>query len=148
MFFYLIIVNFLVAASVSLVVISFFSKSINNILQRIINDPINTSWAKYTKFAGMVVGISSGIRVYDVEKYITPVTYSKDGNKIIELTSERWFLEVYRTVIETLQGLAWMMLLFFVIALLAYVIVRWAEMKYPNSKKEYKTNCKYAIMPL
>ncbi len=136
MFFYLIIVNFLVAASVSLVVISFFSKSINNILQRIINDPINTSWAKYTKFAGMVVGISSGIRVYDVEKYITPVTYSKDGNKIIELTSERWFLEVYRTVIETLQGLAWMMLLFFVIALLAYVIVRWAEMKYPNSKKE------------
>ena len=87
MFFYLIIVNFLVAASVSLVVISFFSKSINNILQRIINDPINTSWAKYTKFAGMVVGISSGIRVYDVEKYITPVTYSKDGNKIIELTS-------------------------------------------------------------
>lgn len=136
MFFYLIIVNFLVAASVSLVVISFFSKSINNILKRIINDPINTSWAKYTKFAGMVVGISSGIRVYDVEKYITPVTYSKDGNKIIELTSERWFLEVYRTVIETLQGLAWMMLLFFVIALLAYVIVRWAEMKYPNSKKE------------
>lgn len=136
MFFYLIIVNFLVAASVSLVVISFFSKSINNILQRIINDPINTSWAKYTKFAGMVVGISSGIRVYDVEKYITPVTYSKDGNKIIELTSERWFLEVYRTVIETLQGLAWMMLLFFVISLLAYVIVRWAEMKYPNSKKE------------
>ena len=84
----------------------------------------------------MVVGISSGIRVYDVEKYITPVTYSKDGNKIIELTSERWFLEVYRTVIETLQGLAWMMLLFFVIALLAYVIVRWAEMKYPHSKKE------------
>lgn len=136
MFFYLIIVNFLVAASVSLVVISFFSKSINNILQRIINDPINTSWAKYTKFAGMVVGISSGIRVYDVEKYITPVTYSKDGNKIIELTSERWFLEVYRTVIETLQGLAWMMLLFFVIALLAYVIVRWTEMKYPHSKKE------------
>lgn len=135
MFFYLIIVNFLVAASVSLVVISFFSKSINNILQRIINDPINTSWAKYTKFAGMVVGISSGIRVYDVEKYITPVTYSKDGNKIIELTSERWFLEVYRTVIETLQGLAWMMLLFFVIALLAYVIVRWAEMKYPNQTK-------------
>ncbi len=136
MFFYLIIVNFLVAASVSLVVISFFSKSINNILQRIINDPINTSWAKYTKFAGMVVGISSGIRVYDVEKYITPVTYSKDGSKIIELTSERWFLEVYRTVIETLQGLAWMMLLFFVISLLAYVIVRWAEMKYPHSKKE------------
>jgi len=134
MFFYLIVVNFLVAASVSLVVISFFSKSINNIVNRIIDDPINTSWAKYTKFAGMVVGISSGIRVYDVEKYISPVMYSKDGNKALELTTERWFLEVYRTVIETLQGLAWMMLVFFVVSLLAYVIVRWAEIKYKNQK--------------
>ncbi|MDI6976087.1 hypothetical protein [Serratia sp. Se-RSBMAAmG] len=134
MFFYLIVVNFLVAASVSLVVISFFSKSINNIVNRIIDDPINISWAKYTKFAGMVVGISSGIRVYDVEKYISPVMYGKDGNKALELTTERWFLEVYRTVIETLQGLAWMMLVFFVVSLLAYVIVRWAEIKYKNQK--------------
>ncbi len=134
MFFYLIVVNFLVAASVSLVVISFFSKSINNIVNRIIDDPINTSWAKYTKFAGMVVGISSGIRVYDVEKYISPVMYGKDGNNALELTTERWFLEVYRTVIETLQGLAWMMLVFFVVSLLAYVIVRWAEIKYKNQK--------------
>ncbi len=49
---------------------------------------------------------------------------------MIELTQERWVLEIYRTIIETLQGLAWMMLVFFMVALLAYVIVRWAEIKH------------------
>jgi hypothetical protein len=38
-------------------------------------------------------------------------------------------LEVYRTIIESLQGIAWLLLVFFVIALLAYVIVRIFEMK-------------------
>lgn len=53
----------------------------------------------------------------------------KDGVRIIALTTERWVLEVYRTVIETLQGIAWMLLAFFAVALLAYVIVRLSELK-------------------
>jgi len=131
MFLTLMLTNFLIAVIVSFIVISVFSKSINAILSRIINDPINTSWAKYTKFAGIVVGVSSGVRMYEMEKYITPVLYNtKDNNYIVELTSDRWILEIYRTVIETLQGLAWMMLVFFVISLIAYVIVRWSEVKY------------------
>lgn len=130
MFYYLMFANFAIAAFVSLVVIGIFSSSITSIVGRIINDPISPSWAKYTKFAGMVVGISSGIRVYDMERYITPLNYNKDhGNQIIQLTSERWFLEIYRTLIETLQGLAWMLLVFFIVSLLAYVVVRFAEIK-------------------
>lgn len=134
MFYYLIITTFVLALSVSFLVMWIFSSSINNILARIIHDPIHTAWAKYTKFAGMVVGTSSGIRIYDMEKYITPLTYEGTGEHqksvIIELTQQRWFLEIYRTIIETLQGLAWMMLLFFMVALFAYVIVRWSEIKY------------------
>lgn len=53
----------------------------------------------------------------------------KDKTQIIALTSERWVLEVYRTVIQTLQGIAWMLLAFFAVALLAYVIVRSSELK-------------------
>ena len=53
----------------------------------------------------------------------------KDKTRIIALTTERWVLEVYRTVIETLQGIAWMLLAFFAVALLAYVIVRLSELK-------------------
>lgn len=131
MFYYLIVTTFVLALLVSFVVMRIFSNSINRILARIIHDPIHEAWARYTKFAGMVVGTSSGIRIYDMEKYITPLTYSENDQKIIiELTQERWFLEIYRTLIETLQGLAWMMLVFFMVALFAYVIVRWSEMKY------------------
>jgi hypothetical protein len=124
-----------VAALTSLIIVCMFSKSINNIMQRIINDAINTTWAKYTKFAGLVVGISSGIRIYEMEKYINPINYSNTSEQtILELTKERWFLEIFRTFVETVQGLAWMFFVFFVIALLAYVIVRAAELKY--AKKE------------
>ncbi|AMW77856.1 hypothetical protein AMD27_02415 [Acinetobacter sp. TGL-Y2] len=132
MFYYLIITTFILALSVSWLVMWLFSSSINQILARIIHDPIHQAWAKYTKFSGMVVGTSSGIRIYDMEKYITPISYNGENQKtvILELTEQRWFLEIYRTIIETLQGLAWMMLLFFMVALIAYVIVRWSEMKY------------------
>lgn len=130
MFFSLLLVNFLVAFSVSYIIVFFFSKSVNDIMDRVISDKIHTAWVKYVKFASMVVGISSGVRIYDIEKYINPVTYGKSGNTIISLNSERWSLEVFRTVIETLQGLTWVFLLFFIVALLAYVIVRFAEIKY------------------
>ncbi len=131
MFYYLMISTFVLALGVSFMVMRLFAQSIQDILARIIQDPIHDAWAKYTKFAGMVVGTSSGIRIYDMEKYITPLTYTDNNKKIvIELTQERWVLEIYRTIIETLQGLAWMMLVFFMVALLAYVIVRWAEIKH------------------
>lgn len=136
MFYYLIISTFALALLVSFVVMRLFSGSINAILARIIHDPIHEAWAKYTKFAGMVVGTSSGIRIYDMEKYITPLTYAENDKRIvIELTQERWVLEIYRTIIETLQGLAWMMLVFFMVALIAYVIVRWSEIKYAAKSK-------------
>lgn len=132
MFYYLLLTNFLIAVAVSFIVVSLFSKSIDKILNRIINDPINSTWAKYTKFAGLVVGISSGIRIYEMEKYITPLINTKDNNYVIELTSQRWVLEIFRTIIETLQGLAWMLFVFFVIALISYVLVRMSELKYKN----------------
>lgn len=134
MFYLLILSNFIIATLTSVVIIYMFSKSINKIMERIINDPINTTWAKYTKFAGLVVGISSGIRIYEMEKYINPITYSTEKANILELTTERWFLEIFRTLIETVQGLAWMFFVFFVISLLAYVVVRVSELKY--KKKE------------
>ena len=136
MFYYWIISTFALALLVSFIVMRLFSSSINAILARIIHDPIHEAWAKYTKFAGMVVGTSSGIRIYDMEKYITPLTYAENDKRIvIELTQERWVLEIYRTIIETLQGLAWMMLVFFMVALIAYVIVRWSEIKYAAKSK-------------
>jgi len=128
MFLTLLLVTLVLSFAVSLIVAKAFSTPIDNILKRIIADAISAAWLKYLKFAILVVGVSAGVRIYELEKYITPQRWDKEA-KIIELTNERWILELYRTVIETLQGIAWLLLVFFVFALIAYVIVRIAEMR-------------------
>lgn len=129
MFIVLLTATFLLALLVSLVAVKLFSAPADGILQRIINDPISKAWLRYLQFAVVVVGISSGVRIYDLEKYISPLYQADVEHKILELTWERWVLEVYRTVIETLQGIAWAMLVFFMFALMAYVVVRIGEMR-------------------
>ena len=131
MFITLLIVTFVIALAVSFIVVLFFAGSINNILGRIISDRISRAWSKYLKFAIYITGISSGVRIWELEKYITEPRY--EGAKIVQLNADRWVLEVYRTAIGTLQGVAWMLLVFFVFALIAYVIVRAFELKKPKS---------------
>ena len=132
MFLTLLIVTFIVATTVSITVAKAFTKPVDQILKRIIADEISGAWRRYLMFALFVVGISSGVRIWDLEKYITkrPI---RDA-EIIELTGERWVLEVYRTIIETLQGVAMVLLVFFIVALLAFVVVRVFEIR--NAKGE------------
>jgi hypothetical protein len=125
MFLTLLLVTFIIAVTVSLVVVKIFDNSIKKILSRIIKDDISSSWAGYLKFAIFVVGISGGVRIWQLEQYIQPYNYGKP----LVLNNERWILEVYRTIIETLQSIAWLLLVFYVIALIAYVIVRGQELK-------------------
>lgn len=127
MFITLLVVTFVIAFAVCSVVVLIFARSINKILDRIISDKISKAWSKYIVFAIYVTGLSSGVRIWDLEKYITQRSY--EGAQIVKLTNERWILELYRTVISTLQGVAWMLLVFFVFALIAYVIVRAVELK-------------------
>ena len=131
MFLVLLLVTLAVALGVSLLVVRAFAQPIDNILKRIISDEISAAWLRYLKFAMIVVGVSAGVRIYELEKYITPQRHDKEA-RIVELTTERWILELYRTIIETLQGIAWMLLVFFVFALIAYVIVRIAESRRPR----------------
>lgn len=128
MFITLLAATFIISFVVSTIVVLFFSRPLDKILDRIISDQISGAWSKYLKFAIYVTGISSGVRIWDLEKYITKSQVYKDA-EIVQLTTERWVLEVYRTIIGTLQGAAWMLLVFFVFALVAYVIVRVFEMK-------------------
>jgi len=122
MFLTLLIVTFSVAALVSALVAVVFNKPVQRILDRIIPEGLGREWHRYLMFALFVVGISSGVRVWELEKYITRPQF--EGAEVVELTSERWILEIYRTVIETLQGLAWVLLVFFIVTLMALVVVR------------------------
>ena len=126
MFIILLIVNLVVAFLVSLTIAKFFQKPVNKILQRLVGEEIYLTWSRYIIFATYVVGISGGVRIWDLEKYITPQT---QGGMVIQLTSERWVLEIYRTIVGALQSNAWMLLVFFIFALLAFVIVKGLELR-------------------
>ncbi|MCF7980774.1 MAG: hypothetical protein K9K86_02245 [Pseudomonadales bacterium] len=126
MFFTLLLVTFSLSIAVSFGVVKTFDNAIASIFSRIIQDQISSVWQKYIRFAAYVVGISGGVRIYQLERYISAP--HKD-TEVLALNSERWTLEVYRTIIETLQSLAWMYLVVFIFALIAYVIVRGFELK-------------------
>lgn len=129
MFFTLLFITFTLSITVSFLVVWIFKKPLGEIFSRIIQDSISAAWQKYIIFATYVVGISGGVRIYDLERYIT--ARHKDV-EILQLTLERWTIEIYRTIIETLQSIAWMYLIVFIFALIAYVIVRGFELKNAN----------------
>lgn len=127
MFFSLLFATFTIALLVSVAVVKAFSRPVRGILERIIDDSISSAWHRYITFAGLVVGVSGGVRIYSLERYIQPERLPDGTGEPLTLTAERWTLEIYRTVIECLQSMAWMYLVVFLFALIAYVIVRIAE---------------------
>ena len=126
MFLALLAVNFLLAFTVCYIVARLFQTPISKILQRLIAEDLFVTWGKYMTFAIYVVGISGGVRIWDLEKYIA---LHSQGTAVLELTNERWVLEIYRTIIGTLQSDAWMLLLFFIFTLIAFVIVKGMEFR-------------------
>lgn len=131
MFFALLGTTFALSVVVSFVIVSIFKTPINGVFSKIVQDDISDAWKKYIIFATYVVGISGGVRIYSLERYITE---QNKNSEIIELTIERWTIEIYRTIIETLQSIAWMYLVVFIFALIAYVISKGFEIR--SSKKQ------------
>ena len=127
MFLLLLFATFAVAFGVSFAVMWLFTKPIDSVLRRIIADEISAAWSKYMKFAILVVGVSSGVPVHDLERYVSTTLGGREVQSAASLSFDRWVFEMYRAGIETLQGIAWMLLVFFAFALIAYVIVRIGE---------------------
>jgi hypothetical protein len=126
MFLTLLAVTLVIALAVSFGVTRLFSRSLQRILDRIVAPDLATAWHRYLLFALYVVGVSGGVRIWSLEQYINP----RDAKAPpLVLTQERWVLEVYRTIIETLQSIAWMLLVVFVFLLIAYVIARGLELR-------------------
>ena len=136
MFLTLLAVTFVIALGVSFSVARIFERPIKQILARIIADDIHLAWGKYIQFAIYVVGISGGVRVWQLERYIIPQQLSEREAEagILTLTADHWVLEVYRTVIGTMQSVAWMLMVFFIFALIAYVVVRVFELRQPSDE--------------
>ena len=138
MFFTLLLVTFLLALAVSFLVTKVFGSIISKIFARIIQDKISIAWQKYIRFATYVVGISGGVRIYQLERYTNEGRDpGSEHAAALQLSLERWVLEAYSTVIQTLQSLAWMYLVVFLFVLIAFAIVRGFELKY-EKKQESK----------
>jgi hypothetical protein len=133
MFLTLLLATFLIAVATSTLAASLFSRPVKKILDRLVSEELGASWRRYILFAIYVVGISGGVRVWDLERYITPRTNEVSP---IALNSDRWVLEAYKTVIGTLQSVAWVLLIFFLFALLAYVVLRGFELKHAKGSPE------------
>lgn len=123
MFVTLLIVTFIIAAATSSLIAFLFSRPISKILNRLISDELAPTWKRYIIFAIYVVGISGGVALWELERYITP---DKDG-KLLMLNSDRWVIEIYRAVIGSLQSAAWMLLVFFLFTMIGYIMIKGFE---------------------
>jgi hypothetical protein len=126
MFLTLLLVTFSIALLVSFVVARLFSASVRRILDRVVAPDLAGAWHRYLMFALYVVGVSGGVRLWSLEQYVNP---RDPAAAPLALTRDRWTLEVYRTVIATLQSTAWMLLVAFVFLLIAYVVTRGLELR-------------------
>lgn len=117
--------TFVIALAVSLLLALLFRKPVRTIMKRIVAEELSEAWVRYLTLAVVVVGVSGGVQVWNLEKYLNQ---PKDAAPLI-LNADRWVLEVYRTIIGSAQAITWLLLVFFVFALIAFVLVRNAERK-------------------
>jgi hypothetical protein len=129
MFYTLLATTFAISLVVSVLTAWLFNRPVTRVIQRIVRDEIASAWSRYIRFAVIVVGIGSGVHIRAMERFLLSAE-----DKIVALTPERWTLEVLRAVIGSLGGIAWMLLVFFLFALVAYVVVRFTETR--NSHKQ------------
>ena len=140
MFFSLLFATLLTSLATSTIVALLFRKSIGGILTRVLRDEISNAWQRYIMFAVIVVGLSSGVNLYKLEQYTDGAGRWVDRPGVEKqhdeqewqppvLNNETWTLEIYRSIVGTIQGIAWALLVFFLVSLVAFVIVRGQEMK-------------------
>ena len=126
MFLSLLVALLAIAMLLTSVVVFTFHKPIQGIFNRLIGDALAESWVRFLTFALYVVGISSAVHGHRLDKYVTT---QHDGNLRAALNMNTWVLEIYQSVRSVLGGLAWSLMSFFVVALIAFIIVRAFELK-------------------
>jgi hypothetical protein len=117
----LLLVTFVIAFAVASLIVIIFNRPIDSILKRVVPADISYAWARYLRYALYVVGIAGGVQVWSFEKYMSP---QGPGLAVLPLNGDRWMLEVFNSIIGTLQATAMVLLVFFVFALIGVVLVR------------------------
>lgn len=135
MFYYLVLSCTALALFISVVAMLFFSKPIRTMLDAILPNELALAWATYMRYMIIVIGVGGGVSMFRFEKYLEP---AKDGHILVPLTSERWALELYDTLLSTLSSIGWLVFWLFLIAMIAFVILKVNKKKteLPQEKKD------------
>jgi len=124
----LFVVSFALAFGVAAGVAWLSKDPIEVILHRFLAAHISVALSKYLRFAIVVVGMASGTRVGALEEYIGASSWNKTA-LAAALTQEIWVLELYRTIVATLEGIVWLLLVVAFFVLLAILVIRKGNMK-------------------
>ena len=92
MFITLLIVTLVIALATSLLLMRLFDRMIRKILDRLVSAELIEAWNRYLSFAVVVVGVSGGVRIWSLEKYVT--AYAEEGEPVL-LNADRWILAGY-----------------------------------------------------
>jgi hypothetical protein len=125
-FLQLLAVSIAVSVITSWAVVLLFDNPIRMMCRHLVGETLSSAWHRFLRFGLLVTGISSGVSMWTLEKYVTP--RSKDA-EIVALNLDRWTLEVYRSAIGTLQATACALFTFFLVALIAHVVLKRAQSK-------------------
>jgi hypothetical protein len=128
MFIVLFLATFLLAFAISSGVAWAGKEPIEGILHHFFSLNVTAAMSKYLRLAIVLIGVSSGARIRILEEFIS----ASPANKLQmtdALTQEFWVVELYRTCITTLEGILWLLLLFSLVVLAAYWMMRKSALK-------------------
>jgi hypothetical protein len=120
----LLLATLLVALAVSTLAALIFLRPARRILRSILPQELSSAWVRFLVFALYVVGVAGGVRIHQIERYLDP---NGAAGTTLTLNRDRWIIEIYSTGIGALASIAWMLLVFFVFALIAFVVMRALE---------------------
>ncbi len=120
MFIKLFLITFFTSVSVSFLVNKIFAKSIRTILAKLVQEKIAQVFTRYVYFAIYVIGLSGGVNIYSLERYLKK---TDPDLPLLTLNADKFFLEIYKTIIETLQSITFLLFFFFLVTLVSYVLI-------------------------
>lgn len=105
------------------------------VLNRFFARNVSFLTAKYMQFIVVFVGVSCGTRIRLLEDYIGAPSWNRP-DLAAQLTPEVWALALYHTVIQSLEGIAWLLLIFGLLLVAALMGIRRSNMRWLLSDRE------------
>jgi len=111
------------AVAISSLLAWLFKIPVESLLRYLAERDVAEAWTKYVFFLLFVVGVASGTRIRLLEEYLAAPVWNQNAIQG-QMTQEFWVLEMYRTLIGSVEGIAWMLVLLTLIGVGAYFVMR------------------------